>query len=359
MKNSCSIIKMLITVIFFISSCATTGQQIRLERSTPSEPDWIKGVPADENFFYVIGVSTKIDSLEKAKDIARKSAVSQLSEHIGIRMRSSVNIKSSSRSDTEVNEDINSTTQAEIRGMEIVAEYFVKRIREAGSLYEETFSYYVLCRLNKKEADKERTNQKQIGILSANTAFKSFKKAKSLLKKGEEIRAYNEMQNVLNSLKSLADNISIESNSEKIETSGELKVAAKDFFNKLDDLSNTINIKIKDNGVHIDQLKSSIGSGLSESGISISGNTEQCRFRLAISISEKEGGDVLEMKAMYAIVSYKIKDLWTDTEFYSGNVEEKAFHKIAEEAFKEAVRLSGERTGLNVGKKIKNYLKNE
>ncbi|HSW61251.1 MAG TPA: hypothetical protein VLJ60_10655 [bacterium] len=356
MKNRCSIIKMLITVVFFISSCATTGQQIRLERSKPSEPDWIKGVPAEENFFYVVGVSTKIDSLEKAKDIARKSAVSQLSEHIGIRMRSSVNIKSSSRSDTEVDENIDSTTQAEIRGMEIVDEYFVKKIREAGSLYEEKFSYYVLCRLNKKEADKERENQKQIGLSSANTSFKSFRKAKMLFKKGEELHAYNEMQNVVNTLKSLADNISLELNSEKIETTGELKVAAEDFFNRLQNFSNTININIKENNLYIDQFKSSIGSGLSKSGISISDNTEQCRFRLTIAISEKEGGEVFEKKAMYAIVSYNIKDLWAGKEFDSGNIEEKAFNKSAEDAFREAVRLSGERTGLNAGKKIKSYL---
>jgi len=344
-------------LVFFTFSCSTS-QKVKREASRKKTPAWISKLPMDRKYVYVKGVSSNAETLQEAKEIARKSALSQLSDFIGIKVESSLKIKESTEVlSPEIDEEIKTESAAFISKMEVVDEYYLKTERAIGSLYEESFEFYMLCRFPRVEAEKERGKQAENNESLSREALKFYLDAQKKMQAGFDYNVYSSISSAARSMKNVPGNITLPENGASIANSGELRRKIDDFLSKLGVVSKAVSVSVTMQRPGSRMLFSAnFGKALGEKKYSVVGVRDSARFELTINISAKSGEKVFGKNSMYAVCVYSLKDRWKNVTVATGSEEGRGFHAATSHAFDEALKEAGSVTGIKIAEKIDKYV---
>jgi len=345
--------------VILIVGCGGPKQLIKKESSRPTAPDWVNRLPQSEEYLYFVGTSSRAVSLKEGKEQGRTDAAKQAANYIGVTLKSEFQMQASTELEsTLVNEKIKTQTEAYIASLEIVDEYYIRTMRQAGRLYEEHYDIYLLCRLPKKAGQEERDRQKKMAQEKASIAFALYQEAEKDFTDHNFAESLYKLREAQKNLQGVSEVISI--NSTNLKTNQELTTAINLRLGRLENKSRSLYTDItiagekehKNCGLFI----GSFSKEASRHKLNIVEQESASRFKLSININHRKGGIVFGRQCVYAIYNFKIKDTWTNKTITGDSGEAKGFAPTIDDAAQNSVIEVASTVGIKISSKIEKYL---
>jgi hypothetical protein len=341
-------------VMFIVMGCGGPKQHIQEEKSRESGPPaWINQTSTHPEFLYFVGIADRAKSLKEGRDLARQDAASQASSYIGIRISSDTFIQdSTAQSNTFVDEQTRSSTDASISFLEVTDEYYVKTSRTAGNFYEESYAVYVLCRFPKASARKEKERQAKTAQKDGSLALALYQDAMAHLDENQPMAAYQKIERAQTLLTGISDSVAL--NHPGIMNTRALSAKVSQTQQMLTSRSRTI--KLDGSATQSPAFKGAFAKAISNHGFELNSATGATRFDLTTTMNLNQGKQVWNQFQFVAAYTYGIIDRWTANTITGGSGETKAFASSKELARQNAIADAATDIGLTAGGHLEAYL---
>ena len=189
-------------ILVFNLSCVTSKSAISVVTSQVEKPGWIDVLPHSYEKIYFLGQSSYADSLKEGIDQAKKSALSNISEYLGVSVQSTFE-RYATNDGSHAHSQIRSSSESTIVGAVLEDTYHIKRVRQGGALTVEKFDVYVLLSYSKSRAQNEisrKEQKKRERIVSANQLLKKGRGLEKAEKYSLAMGSYMKAQELLQGL---------------------------------------------------------------------------------------------------------------------------------------------------------------
>ena len=135
-------------ILVFILVALTAGCHQLTAGSAEPVPDWLSSKPDDDRYFYAVGISGQTRSVKDAWNQAAQRGRAELGKIIVTRVASKDLVISTNRSEYS-RQVIEALSDTELHFTEVIARWY-----DARGKYGPPEMYYVLVRMNRKDAEE-------------------------------------------------------------------------------------------------------------------------------------------------------------------------------------------------------------
>ncbi|MBI4423738.1 MAG: hypothetical protein HY554_08425 [Elusimicrobia bacterium] len=155
--------------LLLLAACAPA--KMLKETSKPARPPWIEKPPVqDARQAYFVGFCTGAETLEAAQECAVKSALAQVSQHIGVHIQSEFRERSTELEESLLRQ-LHARSEAKLMGLRVVDSYHETLTRVEGKLRLSRHDAYVLAGYSQDDLRRERERQARDQAAQARNAL--------------------------------------------------------------------------------------------------------------------------------------------------------------------------------------------
>ncbi len=352
---------LVIAAAALLVSCSSPKQQIKVEPSKPTKPEWITKLPKRAGYMYVVGVKSRAKSLEEGKAGAHENATVQVSQFVGTQIQSESESRMSTDGENFASDAVAAQTAAFIKALQQEDEYYEKTTKMIGSYYEEGYDVWMLASFPLNAADDERKRQAMEQAEMTRDAFKRYQDALAEKGGGNQREAWLLIAKARQILKSVPKLTEIHEG--KFDTAADLLRAVEKDLRSLDELAHGVRVDFAPGDGGAKKVKSSFTSHLSSalSKTSLILRTDgDARFVLKLDYTTKRGsGKVMGQNVGHLAYSGNVKDTWSGASLSGTSGEVKGFGKSFDGAFGEAASEAAEKIAKTIAKQLNEALEAE
>ncbi|WP_300667973.1 hypothetical protein [Desulfoluna sp.] len=340
-----------ILLVICILSCISKKAKIFTVASTEKSPNWILNLPHNPDKLYFLGLASHADSLNKGSEIARKDALSQIADYLGVSITSSFSSRTTnSGCSSELN--LKSNSSSNIIGAELEDTYYVKKVRQSEVLTIEKFDVYCLFSFSKKRADSEIERKKLEKINKLSLAYSYYKNGEAAKSKSEYNLAvvnFKKVGSLLRNIDAVSTRIGTKNiNSTTLKTDARTQVS--DVKNILSRVS--ITAHINGSGKKENAFLSNFISTLNSENFSI--GTKKPYYKISANINTVQVGYTLNNYVYKASGKVCVTDCRTGLIVASVTVSNKGFHLNQNQSDLNALEEAGIISAKEIVQRIKN-----